>query len=150
MAANEREIQTLALDLHPEQALLSGKLQGLVATAFINERPLQGLLGLLDWRLGGELSNFIRRGTFSGVAGESVYFPFTRVQRGFHLFVVGAGVSASPGQRDDLSGANLSSLRKNLLALKLDRIGISSADFGGAKPDFFAQNFKGVPLWIVQ
>jgi hypothetical protein len=150
MTPVDREMQTLALDLHPEQALFSGKLQGLIATAFMNERPLQGLAGLLDWRLGGAISSFVRRGTFSGSPGENVYFPVKRGERGFHVFLLGGGISASPGKRDDLALVDLTSLRKNLLALKLDRIGVSVSDFGNVKPEFFGQHLKGVPLWIVQ
>ncbi|MBI5070552.1 MAG: peptidase M17 [Deltaproteobacteria bacterium] len=39
------------------------------------ERPLQGLPGLVDWRLAGALSRALRAGTYGGGAGEQLLVP---------------------------------------------------------------------------
>jgi hypothetical protein len=42
---------------------------------FADERPLQGLAGLMDWRRSGWLSSLLRSGFCSGRAGERVLMP---------------------------------------------------------------------------
>lgn len=39
------------------------------------ERPLQGLSGLVDWRLAGALSRTLRAGTYGGEGGEQLLVP---------------------------------------------------------------------------
>ncbi len=43
-----------------------------VLPIFCDERPLQGLAGVLDWRLGGRLSAMVRQGICTGAPGEHV------------------------------------------------------------------------------
>jgi len=43
-----------------------------VLPVFSDERPLQGLAGVLDWRLGGRLSSLLREGICTGTIGEHV------------------------------------------------------------------------------
>ena len=57
----------LALDEHPADVL--------VLTAFSDERPLPGLSGLVDWRLGGRLSEWMLGGFATGHAHEKVLCP---------------------------------------------------------------------------
>ncbi len=46
-----------------------------LATFFEDVRPLQGTMGLIDWRLNGRISELILRGKISGVFSESVIMP---------------------------------------------------------------------------
>jgi hypothetical protein len=55
-------------------------LDGLAADAwaapvFSDERPLRGVAGLLDWRLSGRLSAWLRAGQLVGAPGERLVFP---------------------------------------------------------------------------
>ena len=47
----------------------------LVLTAFADERPLEGLTGLVDWRLRGALSRWLQSGFATGAPGEHVLYP---------------------------------------------------------------------------
>ena len=59
-----------------------------------DERPLQGLSGLLDWRLSGKLSRLLRGGLLTGEAGEAVLTP-PGPRLGFQkMFLFGVGPSA--------------------------------------------------------
>lgn len=138
------------LDMEGDAALFQGKLQGLVATCYQNERPLQGLAGLLDWRLHGAISSALRRGALSGAAGECVYLPITRGDRLFHVLLLGMGHSGSSGLRTLPEEEMVAPLRRNLISLKVEGIGFSRRDFGGANDTFFNKAFKGVGFWIVQ
>lgn len=44
-------------------------------TIWSDERPLHGLAGLIDWRLGGRLSALIKSGFVTGEAGEMLLVP---------------------------------------------------------------------------
>jgi hypothetical protein len=44
-------------------------------TVWSDERPMRGLAGLLDWRLGGRLSALLRSGFLRGELGESLIVP---------------------------------------------------------------------------
>src|SRR5947209_16260120 len=56
-----------------------------------DERPLRGLAGLVDWRLAGGLSRFLRSGLVTGTAGDALLtMPGPRL--GFsRLFIFGMG-----------------------------------------------------------
>ena len=47
----------------------------LVLTVFLDERPLEGLAGLVDWRLRGALSKWFIGGFATGAWGERVLYP---------------------------------------------------------------------------
>jgi hypothetical protein len=47
----------------------------LVLSVFIDERPLEGLTGLVDWRLRGALSKWFIGGFATGAWGERVLYP---------------------------------------------------------------------------
>lgn len=67
------------------------KSEALASAFFVDERPLQGALGLVDWRLCGRLSGLLRQGRVHGGAGEQVLVP-TRPRLSFEkLFLFGLG-----------------------------------------------------------
>lgn len=133
-----------------DEALFEGKLQGLVVTCFENERPLRGLAGLLDWRFQGAISQCLKVGAVTGRAGEVVYMPMTRIGKTYHLILVGGGEIPSEAQdRSKIPAESLKALQKNLSSLKLGRLGVSRADFGGVDEAFFGKNLKGISLEVV-
>jgi hypothetical protein len=151
------------IELAPEHALFGSsgpqaKLDGFVATFHTNERPLQGLAGILDWHFHGAISNYLRAGAVSGEVGECAYLPLFlpvvdahgKPGRVYHILLAGAGTSASPGSRQELDDRVYSTLRKNIQSLKIARLGISQSDLGNASRESIAKHFKEVPLWIVR
>ena len=65
-----------------------------------DERPLRGLAGYADWRLGGALSNILRSRHFIGAPGDCLLFPVghgVRVQRAF-CFGLGPRQAFQPEQ----------------------------------------------------
>lgn len=60
---------------------------------FEDERPLQGLAGLVDWRTGGSLSALLREGFCRGAAGETVLLPGRRTLPMERLVLLGLGPS---------------------------------------------------------
>lgn len=62
---------------------------------FEDERPLQGLAGLVDWRMGGRLSTLVREGFCRGHAEESVLLPGHRTLPMRRLVLLGLGSSSS-------------------------------------------------------
>ncbi len=62
---------------------------------FSDERPLQGVLGLLDWRGDGVLSDLARSGYASGVCGESVLVPARAGMPAQRLLLIGCGPRAA-------------------------------------------------------
>ncbi|TNF28299.1 MAG: hypothetical protein EP329_18155 [Deltaproteobacteria bacterium] len=67
----------------------------LVVAAFSDERPLEGLAGLVDWRLCGALSRWRIGGFSTGELGEQVLYPTGRRLSHPRLLFVGLG------RRDD-------------------------------------------------
>ncbi len=62
--------------LAPELRLLDGASVELCACSiWQDERPMRGLAGLLDWRLGGRLSALLKSAFFRGEAGEALLVP---------------------------------------------------------------------------
>ena len=49
--------------------------EAILAPLFSDERPLRGMLGLIDWRLCGFVSRMIQRGLVSGMVSENVLVP---------------------------------------------------------------------------
>jgi hypothetical protein len=137
-----------ALELPPDQALFDGKIQGLVLSFYENERPLQGLAGLMDWHFQGILSKNIRAGVITGKPGECAYVPVQKGDRVYHLILAGAG-HTSKNKRAPLPAETLQALQKNLTSLRLNQMGVSRSDFGNVTDDYFTKNLKGLPLWIV-
>ncbi|OFZ80030.1 MAG: hypothetical protein A2583_14730 [Bdellovibrionales bacterium RIFOXYD1_FULL_53_11] len=137
------------LELDGERALFENKIQALAVVCQENERPLGGLLGLVDWRFGGVISQSVRTGFITGRTGECCYIPLVKTGKTFHLIVIGAGHAEKHGHRLAPPVESVKALQKNLLSLKLKQTGISRSDFGGQQDEYFSRHFKGVPLWIV-
>jgi hypothetical protein len=143
------ENQKNSLTLDPDRALFEGHLQGLIVTVYQNERPPSGLAGLLDWHFHGAISSCIRKGAILGKIGECIYFPLIKNGSTFHLILAGSGHASTPGTRAHPPAETLQNLQKNLLSLKLSKIGVSKSDFGNVNQEYFSKQLKGVPLWIV-
>lgn len=61
---------------------------------FSDQRPLQGLAGLIDWRSSGRLSSLARAGLCTGELGEQVLMPGDRRWPVDRLVLVGLGAQA--------------------------------------------------------
>lgn len=165
MGNSQKDPQHQHLDLTPEQALfgpfessspsLDQPLDGMVATFHTNERPLLGLAGMLDWYFHGAISNFLRSGALSGAQGECAYLPITLPAitlpgRTYHILLIGAGSSSSPGTREPLNEKAFSILKNNLRSLKVSRIGLSRSDLGQSSPEAVFKMLKEAPAWVVR
>lgn len=70
----------------------------LVLSLFTDERPLRGVAGLADWRLGGRLSRLLKAGRMTGRSGEVTLLPPSRRRLPFERLVLfGLGESDHPG-----------------------------------------------------
>jgi hypothetical protein len=112
-----------------ERALFERKIPALVALIRSDERPLQGLAGLLDWRFRGAISVPIKKGFVTGKPGECVYLPVSLAGADYHLILAGAG----PRSGSEVPAETLQALKNNLAALKLEGVGVSQSDFGEIK-----------------
>jgi hypothetical protein len=118
------------LEIDAEDALAAGQVVGAVLSCPLNERPLAGLAGRLDWWFRGVISQNIRSGIITGKEGELVYLPVKHHGKILHLFLAGAGHTKSAGHRSMLPDATLSALKKNLTSLKPGLIALSRTDLG--------------------
>ncbi|MHB8421027.1 MAG: macro domain-containing protein [Myxococcales bacterium] len=86
------------------------------------ERPLQGLGGLCDWRLCGALSRTLASGWYRGSAGEALLTPTGRRLGASRLFMFGVGPTASgAAAMADLLPHVFSALRR----ARIDSCGLS-------------------------
>ena len=67
-----------------------------------NERPLQRLIGKLDWKLNGVFTDLLRKGIITGQKNEMGYVPFKWNENTFHFLILGAGENSVPGKRTRL------------------------------------------------
>jgi hypothetical protein len=65
--------------------------EAIFAPFFSDERPLRGVLGLIDWRLCGFVSRMIMQGVLHGRSGETVLVPLRPRLRMDKLFLFGMG-----------------------------------------------------------
>jgi hypothetical protein len=90
------------------------KSEALALPFFEDERPLRGALGLVDWRLCGQVSKLLVRGRARGATGETVLVP-TRPRLPFEkLILFGAG------KKDDLDAVRFVAIVERMLTT-LDR-----------------------------
>lgn len=143
---SESNLQALTIPL--DQALFKREIESALVTFHRNERPLGGVAGLLDWRFQGAFSSMLKSGALSGAPGECVYFPITRHGLTYHLILAGAGDSPFHGERSLPPPETLHRLRKNLLQLRIPKIGISRQDFGKIQDSSLSKHFGEIPLWI--
>ncbi len=66
----------------------------LALSVFSDERPLEGLTGLVDWRLCGGLSRWFLTGFASGALGERILYPLGRRLPHAQLLLFGLGPRA--------------------------------------------------------
>jgi hypothetical protein len=84
--------------IHPTlQKLDEVRYDALILTSFVDERPLQGAPGLVDWRLNGYLSQLILNGHLTGEWGEQVLVPQTGRLPFNKLIVFGLGERSKYG-----------------------------------------------------
>jgi hypothetical protein len=70
----------------------------LVCTVWRDERPMRGLAGLLDWRLGGRLSALARDGFLVGEVGEVLFIPGRPCLPFEKVLVLGLGARSAFGE----------------------------------------------------
>lgn len=90
----------------------------LVLTAFSDQRPLAGLSGLVDWRLGGVLSEWLISGFATGRTGERVLYPARG--RLSQRFVILMGLGARTQHRADRARAAAAAAAAAVADLGLD------------------------------
>lgn len=146
------------LEQSAEYLFLSKDKSAIAVTCYENERPLQGLVGLLDWRFHGMISQFIRAGVITGKKGEIVYIPAKKQNRHYHLFLVGGGLAPKIGARSTTPANLLEELVSNIKAVGAEHWVISDSDFGNIGEKELASKIgkklqatkggKGIHLWI--
>jgi hypothetical protein len=98
-----------------------------------DERPMTGLAGLLDWRLGGRLSHLAREGFLTGALGEALFVP-GRPRLPFEkVLVLGCGPRGKFG--DDPFRTVLAKLMASLEGLRVRRAVIELPGRAGAAVD---------------
>lgn len=114
------EVVFVAPDLRRLDELKS---EALALAFFEDERPLRGALGLVDFRLCGQLSRLLVRGRARGAQGETVLVP-TRPRLPFEkLFLFGAGPA------DALDAARFEEVVEHMLTT-LDRARVRASVLG--------------------
>lgn len=125
-------VRFVAPDLDSLDAL---EAEVLVLSLYEDERPLQGLTGLVDWRLSGQLSQWIVDQRLSGSAGEKLMVPGRPRLRVDRLLVFGLGPKAEFGEPQfrDLT----TSLVQTLEEARLSSVAISlpGRHIEGSAPD---------------
>ncbi len=101
----------------------------------VDDRPLPGTAGFVDWRLSGALSRVLKQGFFTGVKGDWLLLPSDGRMPFPRIFVVGLGV------RKDLDAGRLGQALANA-AQVLDKAKAESVALeipGGGRLDEAAQ-----------
>jgi hypothetical protein len=85
--------------LPPELRVLDGANVELCACSiWSDERPVRGLAGLLDWRLGGRISALLKAGFFRGDEGDALLVPGKPNVPFEKVLIVGLGSRAAFGE----------------------------------------------------
>lgn len=134
-------------DLALIDAFFTDKVQHIVASLYETERPPCGLAGLIDWHCFGLISEALKKGAITGREGECAYLPYTRRNKTFHIFLLGAGSNSTPAERKPFPQSSLDLLKKNLQTLRLQKVGISKTDFADFDLLSFSKTLKGASLW---
>lgn len=115
----------------------------LAALLFVDQRPLVGAAGLLDWRLDGEVTRMLQAGRVSGDRGEQLVVRAGAKLKAQWVLLLGSG------KRAECSERHLKNLLKELwqscsragfqrigVALPLDfQVGLAAAERLAASPD---------------
>jgi hypothetical protein len=114
-----------------ERAFFSEKFDSIGVVFYQNERPLRGLMGLLDWRLKGLLSENVQKGFLGSKDQELLYVPLKlQNNKKLNIFVLGAGLNEYPGERPKVSSALLDKFAQNCVNLGIVQLGLSRTDLG--------------------
>jgi hypothetical protein len=106
--------------LPPElRRLVEASVELCACTLWSDERPLRGLAGLLDWRLGGRLSALLKSGFVTGDAGEALLVPGKPHVPFEKVLVLGLG--ARSGFGDGVFRSSLLHLARALEGLRVRR-----------------------------
>jgi hypothetical protein len=71
----------------------------LLAPVMQDERPPQGVAGMVDWRLSGQISRLIKTGFFSGAPGETLLVPTKPALPFDKTVLIGCGPKAEFDER---------------------------------------------------
>ena len=110
-----------------------------------DQRPVGGAAGLIDWRLKGLLSRFLKAGSIKGTKGEITLIPVFKGGRRHGLLLVGLGPSGEtilPAE----TKAILDSVRQRLLNLKMTHVAISVSSFSFASAGDLKKQLKSLEL----
>jgi hypothetical protein len=88
----------------------------LLAAVFVDERPVRGLAGLLDWRSAGRVSRHLVDGFMSGELGEVVMTPAKPGLPFDKVLLFGAGYSAQLDEQ--VFGALIERMLETLVGLR--------------------------------
>ncbi len=100
-------------------ALTEKKYRGMALLHFENEKPLQGLLGEVDWKLAGVFTRLVREGTLTGKKNEMSYVPVKWNEETFHFLIVGNGQTDPSTKRPTLTADQLELVQTKITQLQL-------------------------------
>jgi hypothetical protein len=128
----EGAVTLLPLDLARWDQAPAGDLFAVPITTDI--RPLRGPAGLLDWRLNGRLSHWLREERFAGEPGEKLLMPTQRVP---WSAVLAVGVGASTAFDEERFRTALTLVLDTARGLRLQRLAIAlpGRDLGKIEPE---------------
>ncbi|MBL9037774.1 MAG: peptidase M17 [Archangium sp.] len=120
--------------------------ESVCALVLEDERPLQGAVGFLDWRLCGALSRALKSGFFSGQPGEKLLLPSEQRISAGRVFAIGVGKRAGVtqlGLEHALSTAAtmLTKAGATSAALALPRLALEDEVVAGVVKRAFLQSF---------
>ena len=102
----------------------------LICSIYEDQRPLKGTAGVLDWRLRGFLSRFLKGGRINGKRNELVYIPFEHHGTMRHLLLVGLGpVHGDKDLGDKFSTELLTRVSSTVENMSFKRVAISRSSF---------------------
>lgn len=105
---------------------------------------------MLDWRLRGFLSRFVRGGKISGKRDEFVYVPILHQGTIRHLLLVGLGSSSNKRPLEDSELKILDPLSDAISGLKFERVAISRSSFPFLDEKALRTSLKNVQLEFTQ
>ncbi len=112
-----------------DRALSNQQISGLLLLCYENERPFQGMIAHLDWRLDGHFSKLMKAQIITGAEGESVYAPLRWNDRTLHFLVFGGGMRDDRVSRTEASRPLLPRALLKLDELKVQDMGLSRMDW---------------------
>ncbi len=133
----------------PEDALVNPEIQGIICTLTSDDRPIKGTAAILDWRLRGVISRFIKAGQITGTKGEIVFIPAQKLGQNKCLLLVGVGRAQEPLLPSEIK-ALLDEAQVQILNLGLTRVAVSLSSFAVLKQEDLARSFKNLNVTFIQ